>query len=535
MQDIDSEKLLAEFWRRVEAKEIVCREVQGRLMVTTPEIVSEEAFILDWAKQYAPALAPRRTVTDSKLNAEQRQAVEHVLTTTSRVQGIIGRAGTGKTTLMTATIAAIHSQGGQVIVMTPHSEHAYQRLRQDGFKDAVTVEAFLRKQTLREECTNATLWIDEAGLLSNQSMRRLFEVADEMNARIVLAGDPRQHGPVDRGLPFKLLSEAGDVPFATLKEIQRQRGHNREIVEHLASGDAATGFKMLEASGNIHERNDEKRYQAIAKEYVQAVDAGKAVLLISPTHDEGRKVTDAIRRRMKAAGKLGQERAVPVLRKLNWSKAERADCRSYYPGIILELTHGIGGYERGERLEVVNAGKDSVAVRDTSGALGAFNVADLAGRFQTFERDELRVGLGEIIRITKNGRTLEGRRLNNGSIHTVTDFTPYGELKTKLGTIPRGYMHLAHGWVSTSFASQGRTVQNVIIAQSSASGRASNARQFYVSVPRERESIKVFTDNRAKLLESLQAEEEGMAAVELMAGKKWTPLPLNHAKELQRA
>ena len=107
MQDIDSEKLLAEFWRRVEAKEIVCREVQGRLMVTTPEIVSEEAFILDWAKQYAPALAPRRTVTDSKLNAEQRHGFHlHLATNFGPEVTLLTRAAQAYLSRPTAATAA---------------------------------------------------------------------------------------------------------------------------------------------------------------------------------------------------------------------------------------------------------------------------------------------------------------------------------------------------------------------------------------------------------------------------------------------
>jgi ATP-dependent exoDNAse (exonuclease V) alpha subunit len=37
--------------------------------------------------------------------------------------------------------------------------------------------------------------VDEAGLLSVKDMKRLFDVAKEQNARVILSGDTNQHTP----------------------------------------------------------------------------------------------------------------------------------------------------------------------------------------------------------------------------------------------------------------------------------------------------------------------------------------------------
>ena len=70
--------------------------------------------------------------------------------------------------------------------------------------------------------------------------------------------------------------------------------------------------------------------------------------------------------------------------------------------------------------------------------------------------------------MTANGRTADGRhRLNNGALYTVKGFTPAGDVVVDNGwVIGRDFGHVAHGYVVTSHASQGKTVDKVLIGQS---------------------------------------------------------------------
>jgi len=155
------------------------KEHRNRLMVTTPEVVAEERFLLSWVKDTGKPLAPNYQMHDLRLNEEQWAAVQHVLTSRDRVIGIVGKAGTGKTLLMHEAIRGLHSQKIPVLVMTPNAEHAYERLRDDGFKDAVTTELFLRNPDLREKYRDGLLWIDESGLLSSRMLNRLPDFSVE--------------------------------------------------------------------------------------------------------------------------------------------------------------------------------------------------------------------------------------------------------------------------------------------------------------------------------------------------------------------
>jgi ATP-dependent exoDNAse (exonuclease V) alpha subunit len=41
--------------------------------------------------------------------------------------------------------------------------------------------------------------VDEAGLLGIRQMAQVFEAAERLQARVILQGDRRQHGSVERG------------------------------------------------------------------------------------------------------------------------------------------------------------------------------------------------------------------------------------------------------------------------------------------------------------------------------------------------
>jgi len=85
--------------------------------------------------------------------------------------------------------------------------------------------------------------------------------------------------------------------------------------------------------------------------------------------------------------------------------------------------------------------------------------ADVLGRFS--RRTALSVG--DRVRITAGGKTKDGNhRLSNGSLMTVAGFTKRGDIIVDHGwVIDRHFGHLSHGYVVTSHASQGVTVDKV--------------------------------------------------------------------------
>lgn len=495
--------------RLMAAQPLIRATRNGRHLVTTKEVLDEESRMLAFARGGRGTCRPinpnARTVLDGRLNGQQRAAVRHVLESRDRVMLIRGAAGVGKTTMMREARSAIEEAGLQVFAFAPSAAASRGVLRDDGFASADTVARLLADQKLQAEVEGGVIWIDEAGLLGTKTMREVFDLAGRHHARIVLSGDRRQHGSVERGAALRLLEDEAGLKPAEIKEIQRQRDQYKQAVKALSEGDVSEGFHTLDRLGWVREIPTEERYRALATAYVESLDAGKSSLVVSPTHEEADAITTEIRRQLRERSVLGREvHELAQLVPANLTLGQRLDPTSYQPGDVLVFHQNAKGHKRGQRLVV---GHDRVPL-------------DQAARFTVFHQRTLGLSTGDRVRITRNGTTVAGdHRLNNGDLYTVKDFTPDGDLVLDNGWhVPRGYGHLAHGLVVTSHASQGKTVDRVFIGQSAQSFPASSREQFYVSASRGRERVMVFTDDKAELLDAISRSDERLSGTELVEG-----------------
>src|SRR5262249_32935143 len=85
--------------------------------------------------------------------------------------------------------------------------------------------------------------------------------------------------------------------------------------------------------------------------------------------------------------------------------------------------------------------------------------------------------------------------------------------------ISKDFGHLAYGYVVTSHASQGKSVRQVFVGQSSESYPAASREQFYVSVSRGKQKATIYTDSKAGVLAGVNQTNDRMTATELFAGR----------------
>jgi hypothetical protein len=114
---------------------------------------------------------------------------------------------------------------------------------------------------------------------------------------------------------------------------------------------------------------------------------------VAPTHREGDKVTREIREGLQASGRLGRdEQRLPILVSANLTEAERRDPNNYLASDVLLFHQNAKGFRKGQRM--------------------LFNEeqfpASEAARFQVYRSRTLSVAEGETLRITKNGKSLDG-------------------------------------------------------------------------------------------------------------------------------
>lgn len=522
----------------LEHPEFIIKQEGPQKWVTTYGVLAEEQRVIQWVREgmgTREAMVDRPVLGDSSLSAEQRAAVLHVLNSRDRVTAIEGKSGAGKTRLMLEAVRLIQAEHLPVLVMAPGTQAVQETLRAEGFADAQTVEQLLVNPRLQDQYRHGIWWVDEAGQLSARAMSRLFALAEQKGARIVLTGDVGQHRAVERGDGLRLLYEHADLKPAMLTQIQRQRGTYKQVVELLAAGQVRQGMELMDQQGWIHEMPFETRYKALADLYVQSADEGARPLVVCPTHAEGRLVTDQIRATYKAQGDLGKERQIPILRSVDLSPADKEDHRSYRPGWIIELIQATPGTQAGTRMTVHSIDEDGlVFVKKPDGTTRRWDIQEYADRFQVFERDTLPLAPGDRIRITKNGKPEYSKsKVANGSHYTLTGFDEFGDLKLAGGLVlSKDYAHLDHGYYTTSHGAQSKTVNHVIVAESSMSLGAASREQVYVSLSRGRRRVDLFTDNKEGLFDAVEASSRRRSATELVADK---PLPEDYHLELRKA
>ncbi len=543
-------------WRRVEAlietETLITANLKGRDMVTTRRVLNEEREMLGFARDSRGTCGPLARAEyrfsdplfhdPTKDTAEQQTAIRRVLGSNDRVIDIRGGAGTGKTTLMREVALGIKDGGHQIHAFAPTAKASRGVQRQEGFAGADTVTRLLMDRELQQKVRGQVLWIDESGLLGAQALNAVFKVARAQGCRVILSGDTKQHSSVPRGDAVRILEEHGGVDPIELTKIQRQRVHKgpepakirryRNAVKLLSEGDPVGAFERLERMGAVEEFDSDadarERFERIANDYLQAVDGrngkGKknSVLAVSPTHAEGHAVTQQIREGLKESGRVGKrDRDFTQLVNLNWTQAERQDPAKYQAGQVVQFHQNVkGGITRGERFTVIETDVDGVRVSGTDGATRTLPL-DAAGRFSVFAERPLELAKGDRVRITQNGYSQDGKhRLNNGTIYDVAGFTRKGDIRLKNGWIIDGrYGHIAHGYVTTSHVSQGQTVDVVLIAQGGQSFGVSSLEQFYVSVSRGKEQVKIYTDDKDGLRTAIGRSGHRMSATELAAGE----------------
>ena len=494
-----------------------------RQWFTTKDVLTEEKrlinFVADGKGKFKPFGSAQYQFQNQILSDEQRNAVRHLLHSTDRVTAIRGGAGTGKTTMMKEAVSAIEAGGAKVFAFAPSAEASRGVLRSDaGFADAETVEALLQNQKLQDQVRGQVLWIDEAGLLSVLTMTRVADLAEKNKCRIVLSSDTAQHRAVERGDALRLLEQHAHLQAAELTRIRRQKAdEHKAIVADLRAGDLENAFKQLNRLGMLREMDADQRHEALASDYVSAVTKDKSALVISLTHAEGERVTREIRSKLKTVKELGEdEREFVQFKNLQWTEAQRADRRNYQAGQVVQFHQNVAGFRRGERVTVKEQTDAGVIVERQNGQNAPLPL-DTAARFQVYEVRNAVLALGDWIRITQNGFTQEKHRLNNGDLKQVKGFTKEGDIKLANGwVLPKDYGNLTHGYCITSHSSQSKGVDCVFVTESSASFRAADREQFYVSASRFKESLAIYTDDKRELLEAVQKSSHRPPASDLV-------------------
>ncbi|WP_257547160.1 MobF family relaxase [Sphingopyxis sp. DBS4] len=451
-------------------------------------------------------------------NADQRAATEQLLTSRNRITAVQGYAGTAKTTTVLATFAReAAARGVSVVALAPTASAAMVLGEALGTRGDTVARHMLSPGHSASDQPAAWI-VDEASLLSARDTARLFSLAQKHDARIVLVGDVKQLGSVEAGAAFAQLQTAG-METAKLGEIVRQtNAATKGAVLASIEGDVKKALAALDRGGGaiIEGADRTERFAAIAERYVGLDKTSRGrTLVIEPSREGRDALTADIRKALGRSGALrGPAVAVESLVNKGLTRAEAGDPLSYDKGDVVRFTRDYAdkGVARGEafRVEGFDPAKASVALRSEDGREVDWRLRQWgAGNVQVFEAQRLELRAGDIIRFTRNDREV-GRV--NGARAEVTAVDAEAKTVTVRGT--RGQVqtlevdaardrHIAHGYVDTAFAAQGRTADHVIIHADSRATNLVDQKSFYVCISRAKQSATIFTNDRAKLVSAI--------------------------------
>lgn len=505
--------------------------------VTTRDVLLREWEIVQAAKEGIGAchsLVREPMAMNPKLDDEQHQALDALLGSINTISLFRGGAGTGKSFVLLELVKQVGQSGRPVVVLAPQRQQVVD-MEKAGFPSPKTITSLLQKSELLQ---GALVVVDEAGQIGGRQMVELIRCVRKHNARLVLSGDTRQHGPVEASDALLAIERHAGVRPVELHQIRRQDpalGKDederrriksyRDAVEAAAAGNLANSFKRLDDMGAVVSCRLDEQADRLADEYLRIVDQDASTVVVSQTWTEVHRVNARIREGLKAKGLIGAcDSVVQALDKLDLTNAQKRDERFYPAEAVIVFNQKVRDAEAGTKGKLAGIVKAGVLV-------------EVGGKFVTIQNrllDRITVCLareypladGDRLQLKANRKLSSGARVTNGELATVKSVRADGGIELTDGRVlDASYREFLPGYAVTSYGSQGKTLDYVLFSDSTIKA-ATNAQQWYVSISRGRRGIRIFTPDKEQLRENIARSGQRPLALELAGGVVWRPVRL---------
>jgi conjugative relaxase-like TrwC/TraI family protein len=462
------------------------------------------------------------TVTTSQgvtLSESQRAAVEQIVTSRDQITGLQGKAGTGKTTTLSAVREAGERAGYDVQGFAPTTRAA--QLLTDSGMQTRTLQKFVRQKE-EPDAPPRLLVLDESGLASTKQVNEfLSRVRSE--DRVLLVGDVRQHEGVEAGSPFAQLARHG-MATAQLEQIVRQKDKPlREVVENLSAGRIKEAVDGLREQGRITEIADpQERLKTIARDFCEQPDR-ESTLVISPANKERVELNRLIHQQLQTTDKISTKNyKTKVLENRNeLTGAERTFAGAYQPSDVIRYTtgskkHGISAGEYA-RVMATDEKTNTLTVKlDKSQRQINYDPKRLQG-VSVYREAEREFSAGDRLQFRA---PFHAQKVTNGELGTLEKIEK-GRLTVALDSgrsvefpIDKN-RHIDHGYAVTSHSSQGQTVNRVFVnADTREPDKLLNQRMAYVATSRARLDARIYTDSDQRLSAALARQVDKSTALE---------------------
>jgi conjugative relaxase-like TrwC/TraI family protein len=257
---------------------------------SSQQVIDQELDLLAWtlaAQVLEPS--PSQSIERGHLDVLQVAAAAEVAGG-DRLVVIIGPAGAGKTSMLTAAIDDLHAQRRLVFGVAPTAKAARVLETETGMRTdtlAKLLHEHARNSGPRPEWhlkRGTTVIVDEAGMVSTPELWRLTDLAQRLDLRVVLVGDPHQLQAVARGGMFPELA-ATATRTVELEQIHRfTEPWEAAASLRLRRGDPAVLSEYL-WHGRVDPGNLDAHLRTIGREWAGAQAAGRSLAITTTTNE----------------------------------------------------------------------------------------------------------------------------------------------------------------------------------------------------------------------------------------------------------
>jgi Ti-type conjugative transfer relaxase TraA len=418
---------------------------------TTKEIRLEESKILRLSGYVAnvnnvfglsnkDSFKPTQELMESardSLSQEQYTALSELITSTSGLNILRGRAGVGKSHVLRKLATIAKANNINVIGLAP-THKAKEALAADGFGHTDTIKGMLFKLANSRFSLpkNSLLIVDEAGMIGNDDYSELLRVAATRRCSVILSGDERQLASVQRGGMFEVF--AGIYGSSTIFDIKRQTtSWGKEVAQSFASGEVARGVTILEQEQRIkRQENSSESMQSLLADWNNSEVAVSDRLILAVKNKDVAALNHGAREYLKLDGKL--------------------------MGVEIEV--GGNHYMKGDRILI---GKTDKHLGVVNGEIGEL----------------LEISKGRFVVAIQNSNTKSGGNSDNKNDNEIIEFNP------------AQFNSFRHGYATTVFKAQGASIKDVYVFHDGFAG----LRNSYVALSRNINELNLYINNKSIL------------------------------------
>ena len=493
--------------------------------ITSQEVLSAELAVVTAARDGRNCFAPFHSTFVPSVAGEQRAAVQQILQSQDFITLFRGGAGTGKSFTLAEVKRGLTAAGHSVVVLASQRQQVAS-LQADGLA-AETLASCLQAGSLPHR---PVVIVDEAGQIGARQMSRLVALVRSQGGRLILSGDTRQHGAVEASDALMAIERYSGARPALLRQIRRQDPDRaksaverrfvaayRAAVKAAANGKIAESFERLDKLDCILETDSKSRCEKLACDYLESVGKGERTLAVAQTWDDVNRLNVAIRDELVAKGRLDFGTVLKTYQTVDFGQAQKRDARYYGEGRFAYFLQGYGRFARGDLCAILGTNELGVILeKNGRPSTVCYRRMD---RVVIAQEREIEISVGERLQMKFNGKSIEGRPIANGELVTVQKVRPDGTLVVKddagaAKTLSSMQRLFNLGYAVTSYASQGKTVDTVLVSDAGCQAVA-DSRHWYVAISRARKRVKIYTEDKEALRLNIETIGERPLALDL--------------------